>query len=461
MQVPEGLEKTVINASTGEKRTTEVLSPPSSLSVKKSKMADDDMPNWTKNFSKLLMDQFKEEVFNPFKTEILDRLDKVEGQVVKIPELEKSTTFVGDELQRVEKLVSDNSKDNSYLETRVNQLYLMVENERKDKQEIKNKLNELEDRQRRDNLVFEGVPDKKGETPRDCMKNIRKHLKETLSIPNADDIVIGRAHRLGPYKEGENRQTILKFDRYQEREKVWSKGKELPHTSANKIKENFSKDTEKARSKLYPLMKIARSKGYFAKLEGHKLIVRDKENVNITCTLDDLSQLPADLDPAKLFTPQDNNVTLYYTLFSPHSAFYKCEFHEGGLTFNCLEQYVIHKNALTIKDEKLADSVLGVHDPVVMKSMAKGKFGKIDLDIKQDHVKNGMRLKYSQNEDLKQYLKDTGTTTLAESSPFDLTWGTGRRMTHDQAFDKNNWPGQNLHGKLLMEVRNEFAEDWD
>ena len=304
----------------------------------------------------------------------------------------------------MEKSVSDLSKDNSFLEVRVNQLFEMVDNERREKALIVNKLTELEDRQRRDNLVFEGVPDKKGETPRDCVKTIRKHLKDTLNVPNADDIVIGRAHRLGPFKEGQNRQTILKFDRYQEREKVWSKGKELPHTSSHKVKENYCKETEKARSKLYPLMKIARSKGYFAKLEGHKLIVRDNENVNVTCTLDDLSQLPADLSPAKLFTPVKNGVTLYYTLFSPHSSFYKCEFHEGTVLFNCLEQYIVHKNALTIKDEKLARQVLGVHDPVVMKAMAKGKFDKIDLDIKQDHVKNGMKLKYSQNEDLKELL---------------------------------------------------------
>ncbi len=179
MPVPEGLEKVVLKGTPVTRRTSEVLSPPDSLSVKKSKMGDD-MPSWTKNFSKMVMEQLKEEVFNPFKAEILGRMEKLEGQVEKITEL--STTFNGDEIKRVEKSVSDLSKDNSFLEVRVNQLFEMVDNERREKALIVNKLTELEDRQRRDNLVFEGVPDTKGETPRECVTTIRIQVCKFMEV---------------------------------------------------------------------------------------------------------------------------------------------------------------------------------------------------------------------------------------------------------------------------------------
>ena len=72
---------------------------------------------------------------------------------------------------------------------------------------------------------------------------------------------------------------------------------------------------------------------------------------------------------------------------------------------------------------------MGVSDPAVMKQMAKGKFERLPLDTKQNTLKNGMLLKYGQNDHLMSLLKDTSGTVLAESSPFDLTWGTGKRIT--------------------------------
>ena len=103
---------------------------------------------------------------------------------------------------------------------------------------------------------------------------------------------------------------------------------------------------------------------------------------------------------------------------------------------------------------------MGISDPAVIKSMARGKFEALDLDTKQNHIKNGMKLKYGQNERLLDLLKETRSTTLVESSPYDLTWGSGLRITHPNAHS-NNYVGQNLHGKLLMEVREEFGRDMD
>ncbi len=467
--------------STSNKRPSDVLSPPSSTDSKKNKMADKEelleKPRWaqdlaTKNDISDLLDRFKVQYFDPLKEQVFGQIAKVEKDIQeKIPariekmenEFKQSMQFHSSELSDVGKKVSALEKDNSVLCTRINQLHEIIQHERQEKCELKNKIIELEDRQRRDNLVIEGLPEEKGETPKQCEKLARKFLKDTLELPNADNIVIGRVHRVGAPKDNKNRATVIKFDHYKERESVWAKGKGLPNEGVHKVKENFSKESEKARTKLYPIMRAARSKGYYSKLEGHKLIVRDHDKgINLTCTLDTLHQLPKDLDPEKLFTPVKDNVTCYYTLFSPHSSFFPCSFNdEDGYDYNCLEQYYIRKNALSIGDNVLAVKVMGVSDPSVMKSMAKGKFDGLDLDIRQNHLKNGMKLKYGQCERLKTLLKDTLGTTLVESSPYDLTWGSGLRMTHALAHS-GNYEGLNLHGKLLSEVRDEFQEeDWD
>ena len=60
----------------------------------------------------------------------------------------------------------------------------------------------------------------------------------------------------------------------------------------------------------------------------------------------------------------------------------------------------MRRNALIVNDSKLATRVMGLEDPAVIKSLAKGKFDNIPLDTKQETVKKGMLLKYGQNDDL-------------------------------------------------------------
>lgn len=58
----------------------------------------------------------------------------------------------------------------------------------------------------------------------------------------------------------------------------------------------------------------------------------------------------------------------------------------------------------------------------------------------------GLRVKFTQNSDLKQLLLDTGDAELFEDSPTDMFWG-GRLEG-----------SQNMLGKLLMQVRDELIE---
>lgn len=62
-------------------------------------------------------------------------------------------------------------------------------------------------------------------------------------------------------------------------------------------------------------------------------------------------------------------------------------------------------------------------------------------------------LKYSQNEDLKQKLLNTGDRILVEASPIDKVWGVGLAENDPLILNEKNWTGQNLLGKALMEVR--------
>ncbi len=127
---------------------------------------------------------------------IPERISKLE------PEVEKGLNFNSGETSNLVNRVSMLEQDNKIMEVRVNQLYEIIDHEIEQKKIPQSKVCELEDRQRRDNLIFEGIPDTQGESAKDCEKNTRKHLKETLKVPGSDKLCIGRVHRLGKLKDG-------------------------------------------------------------------------------------------------------------------------------------------------------------------------------------------------------------------------------------------------------------------
>lgn len=47
----------------------------------------------------------------------------------------------------------------------------------------------------------------------------------------------------------------------------------------------------------------------------------------------------------------------------------------------------------------------------------------------------------------------TGSRVLAEASPVDRIWGTGLAADHPRSTSPEHWPGLNLLGFALMEVR--------
>lgn len=67
----------------------------------------------------------------------------------------------------------------------------------------------------------------------------------------------------------------------------------------------------------------------------------------------------------------------------------------------------------------------------------------------------GLELKFNQNEYLFTRLKDTNKNFLVYCTPYDLTWGNG--ICIDKSINSNTWPGKNLLGCALMELRSNIC----
>lgn len=150
------------------------------------------------------------------------------------------------------------------------------------------------------------------------------------------------------------------------------------------------------------------------------------------------------------------------------SNFYETTFTDNSdpnnvLTFCCTEQYLMYHKCLTFNDncesnKALLNQIMGETSPYKIK-----KFGRqvknYDDDvwnaIRYNVMLNGIRLKFNQNNVIKQKLIQTGNKVLYEASPTDKIWGIGFTANDAIGRDKTLF-GRNLLGKALMEIRSEL-----
>lgn len=158
------------------------------------------------------------------------------------------------------------------------------------------------------------------------------------------------------------------------------------------------------------------------------------------------------------------NTVFFHLTSEPNgylSNWYPSEFVLEGITFNCVEQYMMWKKAMLFHDTSTAQNILNSSDPATMK----------DLGRKVEHyadslwaskryiiVRDAVYAKFSQNEELKKQLLST-SGLFAECAVNDIIWGIGLSMQDVRRFDRLRWQGENLLGFALQEVYNQLIQE--
>ena len=73
-----------------------------------------------------------------------------------------------------------------------------------------------------------------------------------------------------------------------------------------------------------------------------------------------------------------------------------------------------------------------------------------------DAVVTGNMAKFGQHRQLRDFLTSTGSRVIVEASPRDRVWGIGLAADDERAQSPERWPGLNLLGFALMEVRHQL-----
>ena len=138
------------------------------------------------------------------------------------------------------------------------------------------------------------------------------------------------------------------------------------------------------------------------------------------------------------------------------SNWYPSPFTLYGVAFSSMEQYMMYRKAVCFGDDKVAAQILTTEDVAEIKALGRivsGYDESLWNGVRQIVIYEGLLAKFSQNSELGEQLKRTGSAVLAECAVKDRIWGIGLSMRDPDRLDRTKWQGQNLLGYALMMVR--------
>ncbi|XP_060562988.1 uncharacterized protein LOC132722497 [Ruditapes philippinarum] len=239
----------------------------------------------------------------PWATEILDEVKQLKSKLKTMENIEKTVNMINSKVGNLESKfktleirVSDTEKaceyqSNAYeanmvemkstkdelknLKRKCDSLessskYLVGE-----KEKIESKLDEMESRSMRVNLLFYGVTEEEHEN---CTSRVKNVCKDILGMPEADTYLIERAQRIGK-KGSKPRPILVSYHYFAEREAVrlksYDKSGELRAAGVG-IGIQLPKAIRDARKPLYDVMENAKKAGKTVRFVGKNLFINGK-----------------------------------------------------------------------------------------------------------------------------------------------------------------------------------------
>ena len=139
------------------------------------------------------------------------------------------------------------------------------------------------------------------------------------------------------------------------------------------------------------------------------------------------------------------------------SQWYAAPFFVEGQQYQTAEHFMMAEKAALFGDKITREEILKAPNPGAAKALGRKVRGFDEtawIERRFSIVVQANHAKFSQNAELVQFLRATGSRVLVEASPVDRVWGIGLAADDERTNDPNQWQGLNLLGFALMQVRN-------
>jgi len=138
------------------------------------------------------------------------------------------------------------------------------------------------------------------------------------------------------------------------------------------------------------------------------------------------------------------------------SQWFPCKFVDNDVVYKTAEHYMMAAKARLFDDNEILELILEANSPNEAKGLGR-KVENFNSEIWDHHkyqiVVQANLLKFSQNQELKEFLLSTEDKVIVEASPYDKIWGIGMLESDKNINNPLLWNGENLLGFALMEVR--------
>ena len=323
---------------------------------------------------------------------------------------------------------------------------------------LKQQLLKLERFQRKNNLKIVGLKENKGENIEIAVISMfNEFLQRSHQF---DEKTLERVHRLGAFQRDRKRDVVARFANFKDKLTVLEMKDRLKERYGILLFDDLPLEIQKSRQKLHPVFNALRfvkenSQGNgpvkSVKLKDGSLVLNGK-----TYGLDNLDDLPPDLSTDKLFTVNKKDITAFFRCYSPLSNHYRCKFEVNGESFSSMEKYIMMEKAQIFGDVHTLDQMRNEHDPVTLKRLGK-TVKNFDVRIWNEAIDSilarGLHAKFTQNDGLCAFLRNTGNTELVEANPNDKKFAVGLSLFSKDIWDPSRWKGENKLGTALMRVR--------
>lgn len=219
------------------------------------------------------------------------------------------------------------------------------------------------------------------------------------------------------------------------------------------INEDLRQDARDLRSDLKKIAAGAKSLGMDTKISGNKISID-----NEVYTPEELPAVEDDVLEAAKQQKSIKNGIVFKGDRSIFSNFFPAPISIDGSDYAHVEQYFQYVKATECGYTRLARKVLLKDNPWYCKTVG-GRATPTDnwRSMRMRTLYRGIYAKFDQHGPLKQALMDTEGVNLYEATT-DLYWGCGIDFDSDK-WETGDWPGENVCGKILVKVREEFLRE--
>lgn len=377
---------------------------------------------------------------------IMDHMDQ------RLNEITKTVSHTDANLEKLNLSVLNILKKNEEQDERIQ----IVEKENfhlgKEVKLLRRKISELECQNKKNNLILNGVKEDEKE---DIIKKVKEILSQTMKI-DITNMVLDKTYRKGKPNNSNPRPIVIEFQNYKDREVVWRKKANLRGSSFI-LNEDFPIEITQNRKTLWPIFMAAKDTPEITSANLHldSLYINNK-----LYTVDNLNDLPECLKPHRRCHQTTDDVFLFYTKDSIFSNFYPMVVKIDGNNYNCNEQYYQWAKANFFNDEDSANKILSIDDPAQMANIGRSikGFDKSAWSKRSDIILRKVNtMKFSQNEEAKTALLNTGNRVIGEAS-LSREFGIGARL-FSKGVTNMNWLGKNLMGNILKDIRENYLNN--